>query len=747
MFFPSLLHRRRLSLVSLLVTLTSATSALASPTPASSPATARAASFLADHATQLGLDAVELEPRHELRGAGGLTVVRLGQTLDGIRVRGREVIVHVTSDDRVARVLAHVDRDLTRSTVPVVSLAEAQARLLRATGHLAAGAELVVDAARGGALVWELDAWDHMGPGRWFVDADTGELSGPVSLALHAQGRVYAMNPLDTPSPVDVPLASLDVAADPIRLSSADGIVILADYVSGDLSDAVLEQTLGPSGGEDFLYDPPATPLDPDDAFAQVNAFHHLERMRQLGAALGLPVGAPSWQIVVVTNFHDDGAPLDNAMFAPVALAGPITAPNTMLIGQGTLTDFAYDADVVLHEAGHYFTRNAVGYNAGYYHYTEQGRSPHSASVDEGIADYLACTENDDPEVGEAALAPLGALRDLEDTSKRCPDDMLGEPHADGEIVGSFSWSLRALLGRARADELVWAAVAALPEGATLGEYGRAVLAACDDMVASGTMTAAERAEIAGLEAARGLDECDQVIPLEPGETRVELTYGLTEIGAAAGYTCAELQDLFFTQQALFQLSRKTDAADTTLRFEIGAEAIGAGSPQFTVYLRKDAPVGYEGDIFDLDPVLFDQKLDVSGPIGEIVLTGTDFEPGAEYFVVLENRGCPRIRFSVTAETDSPGTTSSSSSTSTSGGSTTSGGSAPATSSSSGTGGEGGEGGAAAEPPEEDDGCSCRTTAAPGHDRTVMMLGLALAAVGAAARRLPRRRARSRRAP
>jgi MYXO-CTERM domain-containing protein len=329
------------------------------------------------------------------------------------------------------------------------------------------------------------------------------------------------------------------------------------------------------------------------------------------------------------------------------------------------------------------------------------------------VADYLACTENDDAQVGEAVLAPFGAVRDLEDTSKRCPDDMFGEPHGDGQIVGSYSWSVRALLGRARADELVWGAVATLPQGATLGDFGGGVLSAADAMVLSGTISPTERAEIETLLVARGLDQCDHVMPLEPGETKVESIFGLTEAGASSDYSCEELQSFSYTIQGLFHFARQTQISDPFLRILLESEPTGDGPPQLTVYLRKGDPVVYEGDvIFGLDAVEFDQKIDLDGESTAVLLEGADFEPGAEYFFVIENRGCPRVRISLTTETEeAPSTTATTSSSSSSTNTSSSTSSSPGanTGSSGGAGGAEGEGGGPQADADDDDGCDCRT--------------------------------------
>ena len=95
-----------------------------------------------------------------------------------------------------------------------------------------------------------------------------------------------------------------------------------------------------------------------------------------------------------------------------------------------------------LHEFTHYVSGVAIDYNMGQAGMNSYGLTSFSGSIDEGMADYFACTENGDPVLGEASLVPYGSGRDLTDTSKVCPDDMAGEVHMDGEIMGSLAWTI-----------------------------------------------------------------------------------------------------------------------------------------------------------------------------------------------------------------------------------------------------------------------------------------------------------------
>ena len=320
-------------------------------------------------------------------------------------------------------------RSLSVSTVPNLTAAEAQTALGAVFGApmVAERAALVVSPLGAGALLWQLDVRDAPGGTRYWVDAHTGELFAQRPLAVHALGRVYTMNSVETPTPADVELLELDVSADPIRLNGWSGLLSVTNYTGGSSQGGFeLEQTLGPSAGQDFLYDPPAMVSDATDAFAQVNLYHHLTSMKTFAADLGVAIDQPSWKLTAVANALESGQPLDNAFFSPMGQTGAFAAPNLIAIGQGSQNDFAYDSDVFKHEFGHYLTENAIGFNMSQLFFNEYGLSPHSGSIDEGIADYLACSDNDDAELGEASLPPLGAVRSLTDTSRKCPAAVFG---------------------------------------------------------------------------------------------------------------------------------------------------------------------------------------------------------------------------------------------------------------------------------------------------------------------------------
>ncbi|MBI4954681.1 MAG: hypothetical protein HY908_21835, partial [Myxococcales bacterium] len=622
--------------------------------------TDKARTYLAAEGAALRLANVELGAPRTLRGAGGSAVVRYGQRYLGLPVLGQSVVVGIGRDGDVTRVVLSVARELALATTPALDVAAATLALETAVARTLPAPErsaLVVSPERGGTLLWQLDVRDSVGGTRYWVDATTGALFGTRSLARDALGRVYEENSLDTPVPIDVELLEMDVAT-PQYLNGWNGLLQVTNWVSGTSQNGyTVEQTLVPSDGTNFLYDPPADVHDGTDGFAQVNLYYHLTSMKTFAASLGVPVDQPSWKVTAVANAQENGQALDNAFFSEMGQTGAYAAPNLIAIGQGTQNDFAYDSDVFKHEFGHYLTHNAVGYNLGQTYTTSYGISPFSGAIDEGVSDYLACTNNDDPVMGEASLG--NQQRVLTNTTAVCPDDMFGEVHADGEIIGSLSWSVRTALGAAAADELVWGAIAMLPDGATFGDYGRALVSSAEALVTAGTLQAADVQTVTDLVAARGLDNCDAVIALAPGESRNLTTLGLTMLASFFGGTCAQLQGFGVSMPALFHFSRQVAASDTGLHFAVHAVPSGGGNdPTFSIYGRKGTHVTFKNGAMIPVPDQYDLKVDVAGTDGEVVFdaaSAVPFDPTAEYFFAIVNTGCPTLALSVTTTTDGAG--------------------------------------------------------------------------------------------
>jgi len=92
--------------------------------------------------------------------------------------------------------------------------------------------------------------------------------------------------------------------------------------------------------------------------------------------------------------------------------------------------------DVVYHEFGHSLHGNSIIPGAGAF----------DGALSEGVSDYLAVTIIGDPVMGRGFETDNdNPVRDLDPAGreKRYPQDLTGEPHDDGEIIGGTLWDLR----------------------------------------------------------------------------------------------------------------------------------------------------------------------------------------------------------------------------------------------------------------------------------------------------------------
>lgn len=589
-------------------------------------------------------DLPEVGEASVLAVAGG-HVVRMQQTYQGLPVIGASVATRVAGDGRVPLVRDGLRRGLALDTTPGFGLDAARA-LAGLPSTAAVRGELAVLPQGSGHLVWSLVAPDLQGGQLYLVDAHSGRLLARRPLAMHALGRVYAENPDSTPDTSDLELAGLDTDA---GLTGFDDGFRVVQYDSGDPFFGSLEviAELGPSEGEDYLYDPPSDTTDGTDAFAQVSTYYHLAQARRFFEALGVDFSPASFELVAIANLQSSGSALDNAFFSPQGLSGALGAPNMIGIGQGSSVDFAADADVFVHEFGHYVSSNVVGANQGQFHMNDYGLSPWVGGIDEGVADYFAASIFDDPVMGEYALSAFGAERDLSADHGRCPEDVIGEVHEDGKLIGGLAWAVREAYGAEVADPLVLGALSMLGADDSLGDFATALRELASELQAAGEIDSLEALDAAIAE--RGLDDCGVMQDLSDGAV-TQTMWGLDLVGAYFGASCSavtELADL----HSFFHVSVPTSEEATGLRFDVELDPESSGELSWRLYLRQGEPVtmavGYftpEVDEYDIASDTFD---DTSGTV---TVEDEDFTPGQTWYGVVVHDNCPNTVLTIAAE-------------------------------------------------------------------------------------------------
>ncbi|MBU1106751.1 MAG: M36 family metallopeptidase, partial [Candidatus Riflebacteria bacterium] len=134
------------------------------------------------------------------------------------------------------------------------------------------------------------------------------------------------------------------------------------------------------------------------------------------------------------------GDKYDNAYFSPWE--------NKMAFGDGDKFNvLSREAGVAYHEYSHAMLNSIKSLTY----------SGESGAINEGQADYFACTVTNDPLLGEWAVAKMNKpyLRILENDLEY-PKDIQGEVHADGKIWGAVLWDLRKALGKDVSDVIIY---------------------------------------------------------------------------------------------------------------------------------------------------------------------------------------------------------------------------------------------------------------------------------------------------
>ncbi len=306
------------------------------------------------------------------------------------------------------------------------------------------------------------------------ADAPTGALRGRVYLhdPVTDQGEttlVTLVQPISTDGTLHGPYANVWNC-----LNQPGGPKVR--YGEVEVGAFCLEQQtakVGDDGGWLHIL-PPTDPSDPEDPFAEVQMYHHVHAMHAyFKDHFGLSAVDYPLDALVNVNLYIDPkiAPLAglspgwqdfaNAAFVPkdafAAFHLPPRKADAIIFGQHGKTDLAYDASVIYHEYTHAMigTTRLTSMIPDFY-----GIDHMPGALNEAFADYFAASMTNHPVIGAYAIAASGAhlIRDLS-IVRRCPLDLIGEIHADGRILSSALWRVRAQIGAQFVDGVVLRAV------------------------------------------------------------------------------------------------------------------------------------------------------------------------------------------------------------------------------------------------------------------------------------------------
>ena len=389
--------------------------------------------------------------------------VRYQQTVNGIPVEGAFVTEHV--DKQTDATLYWTNRSVTvpaqlPDAVPAIAMVDAVSSARAAAG---------VQVSRGDAtteLVYLPEdgrlrlAWKVLVPaleplGDWLVFLDA--LDGSV-ISIHnviftdcpspptPGGCVFDPNPVTTQGSF-AGLTDNGDADSPLLTSlrlpvSLLGITSVGNPLGQLIGEYVNLTAPGIVGG----YLPAGVCQEPthrynrtrsNDCFEEVMAYFHIDRFQRYIQSLGFSIYARP--IPVHAHYMADC----NAFYSSSDLGlhfGDGDEPYCV----GASVDSAEEGDIILHEYGHALLDEQV---PGIY--TLEG-----AAIHEGFADLVAALFyfNANPAwdaacVGEWGLGPNpGCVRRVDGT-KHYPEDLVGEPHADGEIWSGAIWEVFQDLG------------------------------------------------------------------------------------------------------------------------------------------------------------------------------------------------------------------------------------------------------------------------------------------------------------
>lgn len=368
----------------------------------------------------------------------GNSHIRFDQVVDGVKVYGKTITVHVNKDGSVSFVNSDIANDVVSSKSSdtannddssksgfilsndeAVSLAMANLKMDESALRGDISVEKAYISMRSAApAVWVVQIPSSKPLGDWEiqVNAETGKIvSRRNFLQFWSKGAatVYRTNPTKS-GPGQVQLINMS------KKSNLSGPYAYAK--NDDVADA------SEKDGK-YHYDKKNTHFDEAMVFYHLNVIH--DYFSKVHGFKGLD------KTMKATVHYGDA--YDNAYFSPWS--------NSFAFGDGNrLNDLAREAAVIYHEYTHAVTGNIV--NMEYANET--------GAMNEGYSDYFGCVLTDDPELGEWAVQKMNRpyMRSLVDTV-HYPEDIENEVHADGKIWGCVCWDLLLEIGEKTASKIL----------------------------------------------------------------------------------------------------------------------------------------------------------------------------------------------------------------------------------------------------------------------------------------------------
>ncbi|MBU1240574.1 hypothetical protein KKF84_09320 [Myxococcota bacterium] len=638
-----------------------------------------AGALLVQHKKQLGWVGVDLSPRNVV-SSKTKQFVAFDQVYQGMRVMGREVKVELDHNGAPLRVFGNPLSDLSLKVPTLINPAQAimaiedmEDRIL----PLDLGGEIVV-MAHGKkpviAYLFSISTGVHLY--RYFVDALSGKVLIKQQGFFNAYGKVFLLDPALTPDATEVELQNL--TADATYLDGYEGQFKVWQCVTApdaggmmgatpDIENATLISIPTSDASGNYIYEP-VLDLDYTELAGAVNLFYHVDRMYTGFRSLGYT--APL-NMDIIANLHSESGgtktPYDNAFFTP----SQDMSKDIITAGQGTDIDLAYGGDVIMHEFTHSVIYHvAIGLDAQQFDQYGIHRMP--LAIHEGLADYFPSSLNNSPVMGAWALEEIeaGASRNLENNTKICPDDMLGEEHYDGEILGAASWAIRqAVGGPETADPIIYATLLRLSSNSTYKDFHESLVLSLADALTAGDITQTQHDDALAVSVSKGLDICGRYLPLDSTESN-STAFGLNMLAQAMGGTCSQMRGMLNGYNAamptLFQYAVHVPAGTTSLTLNLDLAPLEMDTDvSYHVYGRGGEMVQYDlVSIYGFQvPAPADYDVDFSdggspytSMSQQIVWTINDETPlptDQDVYFAIAHLNCPTAAMTLSATTSS----------------------------------------------------------------------------------------------
>jgi Zn-dependent metalloprotease len=651
-----------------------------------------ARAFLRDHEGLLRARAAALTLRRTFVLPSGARVIRFVQEHAGLPVFGSAVAVTVDALGVVrtlsSRTHAVEDTNVAPRLAPLRALriAQREGGFSRPTDNVRRATLGFLRMPGGMHLAWRvaLPAVPALlSAPTLYVDADDGRVLRRESRIFFAkQGKVYRANPVSTPTVAQVEFPWLADNATRLESPRVKALNCVDNHTTTPVSFGGTSFNVHlcseihkaeANGSFDFLFDPvTASPGRDEDEFAEQMMFYHAHRIYDFFRGLGFDELTPSVgsnaQLQATANFripldlanppsdfltilsvvsNPNGTlyPFDNAFFlaADGAQGFLDRSVDSLVFGQGTTADFAYDGDVIYHEFGHAVVRSTAELASTII--DEFGLDGAPGAMNEGYADYFSSALAGDAAVGEHVGQSLpagmlaGAIRNLENTAT-CPTGLWGEVHNDSQPFTGALWAARTAVAsgdRAKFDRAVFAGLLTLNTSSDFEDAASATLSA----VRTELGASAETATRSTFEQ-RGLLGCNNRIIEYTAARRTTIVEGQGTLDVSPyvpGYTQLKIRSgsapTRFT--ATWNEGRGITSVQGGLSSFFGGTSdvrvvVSEGSPIQFVYGSGNA-IDNPGDFREIQPTA---RTTAGGKTFTAEWNGT---AATDYYVMLVNRG------------------------------------------------------------------------------------------------------------